>query len=130
MPEWIIEYWGEWAFGFMATGIVWMLGKIWGKQKSQTVKLIEQTKQQEEQAKQQAAQAERQKAMEDGLKGLLHDRINERYNQCEDKGFANIHDRENLEALYDPYHVLGGNGTGTDLYNKARDLPVKPVERG
>ena len=66
--------------------------------------------------------------MEDGLKGLLHDRISERYHECELKGFADVRDRENMEILYDSYHTLGGNGTGTDLYNKMRELPTVPAE--
>lgn len=68
----------------------------------------------------------RQDAIEEGLRGLLHDRIHERYLQCEAKGFADVCDRENMQLLYEPYHALGGNGTGTDLYNKMRDLPTTP----
>ena len=31
----------------------------------------------------------------------------------------------NLEYLYRSYHALGGNGTGTELYNRAKALPIK-----
>ena len=31
----------------------------------------------------------------------------------------------NLEYLYRSYHALGGNGTGTELYNRAKGLPIK-----
>lgn len=30
-----------------------------------------------------------------------------------------------LKYLYDSYHALGGNGTGTELYNRAKALPIK-----
>lgn len=26
--------------------------------------------------------------------------------------------------LYKTYHVMGGNGTGTELYNRAKALPI------
>jgi hypothetical protein len=68
----------------------------------------------------------RQDAIEEGLRGLLYDRIQERYLQCEAKGYADVCDRENMQLLYEPYHALGGNGTGTDLYNKLRELPTAP----
>ena len=31
----------------------------------------------------------------------------------------------NLEYLYRSYHALGGNGTGTELYNRAKALPIR-----
>ena len=31
----------------------------------------------------------------------------------------------NIGYLYDSYHALGGNGTGTELYNRAKALPIK-----
>ena len=76
----------------------------------------------------QKQQNARQDAVEDGLRGLLHDRILERYHECETKGYADVHDRENMEALYVPYHTLGGNGTGTDLRNMMRDMPTEPPQ--
>jgi hypothetical protein len=68
----------------------------------------------------------RQDAIEEGLRGLLYDRIQERYLQCEARGYAEVCDRENMQLLYESYHALGGNGTGTDLYNKLRELPTTP----
>ena len=31
---------------------------------------------------------------------------------------------KNLEYLYRSYHALGGNGTGTELFNRAKALPI------
>lgn len=73
-------------------------------------------------------QEKRLDALEDGVKGLLHDRIHERYHECDKKGYADVQDRENMEKLYEPYHALGGNGTGTDLYTKMRALPTAPAD--
>ena len=32
--------------------------------------------------------------------------------------------QENIEYLYKSYHALGGNGTGTELYTRAKSLPL------
>ena len=32
---------------------------------------------------------------------------------------------DNLKLLYDTYSALGGNGTGTELYTRAKALPIK-----
>ncbi len=31
---------------------------------------------------------------------------------------------KNIEYLYKSYHALGGNGTGTELYTRAKSLPL------
>lgn len=82
----------------------------------------------EAQKKRNEVQERRLDALEEGVKGLLHDRIHERYHECDKKGFADVQDRENMERLYEPYHALGGNGTGTDLYTKMRALPTAPAD--
>jgi hypothetical protein len=72
----------------------------------------------------------KQKAQEEGLKALLHDRIYQGYADCLKKGYASVEDIENLEYLYSPYHTLGGNGTGTELFERVKKMPVEPEERG
>lgn len=78
----------------------------------------------------QKAQCERQEAVEDGVKALLHDRIYQGYADCERKGYATVEDIENLDYLYRPYHALGGNGTGTELFERVKKMPVNSAERG
>ena len=36
-----------------------------------------------------------------------------------------VESMKNVEYLYDSYHDLGGNGTGTELYNRVNSLPIK-----
>ena len=31
---------------------------------------------------------------------------------------------KNLEHIYNGYHALGGNGTGTELYERCKELPI------
>jgi len=109
LDDWIIKYWLEALFASVTAVIGYALKRIWTKQKQQTV---------------------RQLAMEDGLKALLHDRIYQSYVDCEHKGFASLKDLENMGYLYPPYSALGGNGTGAELFERMKKMPVDPAERG
>lgn len=64
------------------------------------------------------------------LLGLGHDRI---YNLCEiylNRGYVTLDELENLEYIYKPYKMLGGNGTGERLYEQVNALPhTKKEER-
>ena len=108
MPEWIKEYWITAIFGVITAAFAWAVNRLWGKQKQQT---------------------ERQMAMEDGLKGLLHDRIYQLHTSCLEKGYASIADLENLEYIYPPYKALDGNGTGTHMYESIKSMPNKPADK-
>jgi len=69
------------------------------------------------------------KTLREGLIALLHDRI---YRGCMDnlrKGSIREDDLRNMEYLYTSYHALGGNGTGTELYERFKDLPLE-IEGG
>ena len=77
----------------------------------------------------QKAQEKRQAAVEEGLQALLHDRIYSAYAYCAQKGFATVDDIKNLEYLYRPYHELGGNGTGTELFERIKKMPDRPAEK-
>ena len=64
------------------------------------------------------------KALLDGVRAILHDRI---YQACQhyiQQGYIDASGLKNLEYLYRSYHTLGGNGTGTELYNRAKALPI------
>ena len=55
---------------------------------------------------------------------LLHDRI---YTECYrfmELGYITRDGLRNLNYLYKTYHVMGGNGTGTELYKRACALPI------
>ena len=39
-------------------------------------------------------------------------------------GEITVSELKNLEYLYSGYHALGGNGTGTELFEKCKELPV------
>lgn len=46
-----------------------------------------------------------------------------------EKGYITIEEADALEALYNPYEILGGNGNGRRLYEQAVDLPRQKGRR-
>ena len=97
MNEWISPLWRAIAAAIVG-GMVAAIKRLWG----------------------------RQGAIESGVKALLHDRIYGEYAECMQKGYATVEDIRNIEYLYNPYHTLGGNSTGTELYNRIKKLPDHP----
>lgn len=53
----------------------------------------------------------------------MKDRLFERCQFYLDRGYCTVTEREALEAVYNAYTAMHGNGTGTDLYNRVRELP-------
>ena len=67
----------------------------------------------------------RQLAGEPGIWPLLRDRIVQAYYHYAERGWITLHGLENVEALYQEYHALGGNGTVTKLVEDLRALDVR-----
>lgn len=64
------------------------------------------------------------KGLSQAVLAMNHDRL---YQACTFFILTNqitIDELKNLEYLYDGYHNLGGNGTGTELYEKCKGLPI------
>ena len=64
------------------------------------------------------------KTFREGLTALLHDRIYRGCMDCLKRGKITEKELSNMEYLYKSYHALGGNGTGTELYERCKDLPL------
>ena len=100
MLEFIVKYWLEFFF----SGVLALLGAGYRKL---NLKLKEQGK------------------MKEGILAILHDRL---YQVCRfyiHQGWIDVESMKNVEYLYDSYHGLGGNGTGTELYDRVNSLPIK-----
>lgn len=98
MPLWelITRYWVEWCCALLGGGILAFVRFL----------------------------VPRVAALWNGVLALLHDRI---YSECYrflELGYITHDGLRNLGYLYKAYHVMGGNGTGTDLYNRAKALPI------
>lgn len=63
-------------------------------------------------------------AQKRALLGLLHDRIYELGNKYISDGQISTSDYENFICLYNPYHELGGNGTGTRIKKEVDELQI------
>ena len=70
------------------------------------------------------AQEEERKAVKEGLLAIMHDRLYQSCTYYIKQGHIDTAGLKNLEYLYKSYHTLGGNGTGTELYNRAKSLPI------
>lgn len=122
MIEWIIKYWIQVAFGLLCTAVGAAFRLISKKLKERQEE--EKARQAERQREEEARRAEIE-TLKEGVVALLHDRL---YQGCR----YHIHNGEiaddemkNMEYLYKGYHALGGNGTGTELYERIKKLPLK-----
>jgi len=65
-------------------------------------------------------------AMQMGMRSLLRNALMEMHRRCViNQKWCELVDKEVTERNYIAYHALGGNGTGTKLYNDIMALPIK-----
>ena len=98
--EFIAEYWLATLFG----GVVGCMGVLFRKM---------QTARQE------------QESVRLGVQALLRDRIVKAYyHYKESNNEITLHGLENVIALYEQYHALGGNGTVTKLVEELKNMRI------
>ena len=98
--EWIIKYWVEALFG----GILAALGVVY--------KML-------------LTERKKRKALEDGVRAMLRNDIIKLADKYLDAKEIPVYGMETVEAMYDAYHGLGGNGTITKLVEEVKRLPTK-----
>lgn len=68
-------------------------------------------------------------AVKAAMVAMLHDRLFQCCKYHIKNGYIPLDDAEevldNMGMLYKTYAALGGNGTGTEIYNRAKALPIK-----
>lgn len=106
MVEFIQRYWLEVFFGCIVSALSLVVRSIWARIQRET---------------------EEQKVMKDAALAMMHDRIYSLARYYIAQGYATIQDLDNMEHIYTAYHNLGGNGTGTELFNRCKALPIKPL---
>ena len=42
-----------------------------------------------------------------------------------EREYVTIEDMKDFEYLYNAYHALGGNGTGTEIYERVKNLSIR-----
>lgn len=70
-----------------------------------------------------------QRTEREAIKSLLRSEIITMHGKYIEKEEIPIYGRENVQAMYDAYHSLGGNGTITKLYHEIMNLPTKKGEK-
>ena len=65
-------------------------------------------------------------ATQNGLQSLLRAEIIRQHEKYTERGFCPIYAKDALRREYESYHLLGGNGVITDLYNDLIALPELP----
>lgn len=106
MIEFIQRYWLEVFFGCIVSALSLVVRTIWAKIQHET---------------------EEQQVMKDAALAMMHDRLYSLAMVYLKQGWATIQDLDNMEHIYSAYHNLGGNGTGTELFNRCRALPIKAL---
>lgn len=115
MPDWILKYWVEALFG----GIIAVLTSCY---RSLTKRLKEK---EELEKKMEKEHKEQDEALKSAVMAILHDRLYQAGSHFIAKGEISLGELKNIEYLYNSYHALGGNGTGTEIYSRVKDLPLK-----
>lgn len=103
MLDFIFNYWLEFAFTLIVTFLSFLIKRLYSKFKQELTT---------------------QKLLKEGMIAILHDRLYQLCTKYLDKGEITVDELENLELLYVSYHNLGGNGTGTALFNRCKDLKI------
>lgn len=106
MMDFIVKYWIEGIFAAVGSGIIYLYKRLSGRVKQEMAE---------------------QKLLREGVLAMLHDRI---YQSCRfyiNEGVVDVGGLKNIEYLYRSYHDLGGNGTGTELYERVKKLPIKEI---
>jgi hypothetical protein len=99
MMEFVIKYWMEVVFGLALAGLSFCYKKLANKYKEQEY-------------------------IREGLVAILHDRLCQSCLYFIGKGEITITELKNIERIYNAYHKLGGNGTGTELYERVKELKI------
>lgn len=114
MWDFIVKYWLQVLFGLVVSGFGLGFKRIssqMAKQKSEAQR-----------------QAEESACVKEACIALLHNQLYEQAAVYLRKGCIDTDGLENIDYTYNIYHKLGGNGTGTNLYNRAKELPLKQKE--
>lgn len=65
------------------------------------------------------------KLIKDGVLAILHNKIYTLGKQYIAQKYIATEDLKDFEYLYKAYHALGGNGTGTEIYERVMALPIR-----
>lgn len=65
------------------------------------------------------------KLIKDGVIAILHNKIYTLGKEYIAQEHISVEALDDFEHLYKAYHALGGNGTGSEIYKRVKELPMK-----
>lgn len=104
MTDFIVKYWLQ----VLLTGICGIAAAAYKKLSSRVKREVKE-----------------QQLLKEGVLALLHDQLYRGCRECIASGSIDVEGLKNIGYLYTSYHALGGNGTGTELYERVKNLPIK-----
>ncbi len=113
--EFAAKYWLEALFGL----VLWYMKSKFEEDRK------EKAQKEEEYKKRKELQDLENKKIKEGLVAILHDRLFQSCMYFIDQGEIPLGALDNINEMYKPYKALGGNGTGTEIVERANDLPIK-----
>lgn len=69
----------------------------------------------------------KEQAIKDAVQSLLRDRLIEKYRLFKTMGEMTILDKENMDALFEEYKKLGGNGMIKELMEDLENTKIKVI---
>ena len=100
MKELIVEYWIEVFLGMIVAGLSFCYKHLQKK-------------------------VQEHEFLKEGLIAILHDRLIQSGMFFLDKGEITLLEFDNFKSMYEAYNKLGGNGTGTEIYERIVELRLK-----
>jgi hypothetical protein len=67
-------------------------------------------------------------ALKDGVRYLLHCRLFDYYAEYKDTTSLPTETWKEIDRVYEAYHALDGNGTGSRIYEALRSKPLEPEQ--
>ena len=104
IEEFVLKYWIEVAFGLAIACLSWCYKVLKDRMKAKQIE---------------------EDAIKDGGVALLHDRRFQSGMYFLNKGEITVYEMGNIEDLYKAYKSLGGNGTGTEIFERVQELDMK-----
>lgn len=65
-------------------------------------------------------------ALKDGVRALLHNKLFDYYREYQDASFIPAAIWKEIDRVYEAYHSLGGNHTGSRIYESLKAKPIDP----
>jgi len=67
-------------------------------------------------------------AVKDGVRCLLHSKLFDFYAEYKDSPSLPTQTWKEIDRVYEAYHALDGNGTGSRIYEALRAKPLEPED--